>query len=477
MSERTPPEKAKRQTPSDKLARAARRFDATISAVSDVFYAMDEDWRIVVFNPAAEDYFGFGADRVLNKSLWEVFPQGIGRRYEEMCRAAKDKGERSTRVMPSALRPGRSVQITFAPWDDGVCIAITDVTDRKTKEEQVHQLMAEVNHRSKNLLSVVQAVARQTAAKSPKDFVSSFEQRLMALAKAQDLLVQGEWRRVALKDLITAELEHFAALLGRRIILDGPEIAVTPTAAQALGMAFHELGTNAAKHGALSNDVGAVTITWRLEPAESGEEQLVIAWREIGGPSVKEPLSKGFGSSVTGPMVRKGLDAEVDIAFLPEGLTWRVRCEAERIIAPGAPARVETSESSLQPRASIPPSSTRGRILIVEDEPLVGMEIADALETAGFTVLGPVSSNEDALELLAAQGCDAAVLDVNLGRETSEPLARKLTSDGVPFVTLTGYAPDQVPAAFRAARLLTKPILTEVLVAELAGRLSAESAG
>jgi two-component sensor histidine kinase/CheY-like chemotaxis protein len=408
---------------------------------------------------------------VLNKSLWDVFPQGRGRRYEEMCRAAKDKGERSTRVMPSALRPGRSVQITFAPWDDGVCVAITDVTDRKTKEEQVHQLMAEVNHRSKNLLAVVQAVARQTAAKSPKDFVSSFEQRLLALAKAQDLLVQGEWRRVSLKDLIVAELEHFAALVGRRIILDGPDIAVTPAAAQALGMAFHELGTNAAKYGALSNDVGALTITWRLDPSAANGEQLVITWREIGGPTVKEPVSKGFGSSVTGPMVRKGLEAEVDISFLPEGLTWRLSCEAERIIAQGQPPRIEVSEASLQPRASMTPSSTTGRVLVLEDEPLVGMEIAEALERAGFTVLGPVSSNADAMELLAEQGCDAAVLDVNLGRETSEPTARKLAADNVPFVTLTGYAPDQVPAAFHASRLLTKPILTEVLVAELAKQL------
>ena len=126
---------------------------------------------------------------------------------------------------------------------------------------EVSQLMREVNHRSKNLLAVVQAVARQTAAKSPKDFVSSFEQRLLALAKAQDLLIRGEWRHVVLEDLVRAELSHFAALIGRRIILNGPDVAVTPAAAQALGMAFHELATNAAKYGALSNDVGAITVT------------------------------------------------------------------------------------------------------------------------------------------------------------------------------------------------------------------------
>lgn len=472
----TPPKNPKRQSASERLARAERRFAATLNTVSDAFYAMDEDWRIVVFNEAAERYFGFKADRVLNKNLWDVFPQGRGRRYEEMCRAAKEEGAKSTIVMPSALRPGRSVEITFAPWDDGVCVAITDVTDRKTKEEQVHQLMGEVNHRSKNLLAVVQAVARQTAAKSPKDFVASFEQRLLALAKAQDLLIQGGWRHVGLKELIHAELEHFAALIGRRIILEGPDIAITPAAAQSLGMAFHELGTNAAKYGALSNDVGVVTITWSLDRPDHPAAKVVITWREVGGPAVTEPVSKGFGSSVIGPMVRGGLGADVDVAYLPEGLTWRVTCDADRIMASGSPPRIEASEYSLQPPARLAPHGTRGRVLIVEDEPLVGMEIADALEQAGFTVLGPVGSNEDAMGLLAEQGCDGAVLDVNLGRETSEPLARKLAKEGVPFVTLTGYAPEQVPAAYRDALLMTKPILTEVLVAELAGRMAQQNA-
>jgi PAS domain S-box-containing protein len=468
MSKKHPPETT--AGANDALERARRQFEAAMSAIADAFYAIDRDWRVVVFNAAAEQYFGFPAEQVLNRNLWDVFPQGRGRPYEDLCRKAKEEGVRSTLVMPSALRPGRTVEITFAPWDDGLCVAITDVTDRKSREEQVSHLMREVNHRSKNLLAVVQAVARQTAAKSPRDFVASFEQRLLALAKAQDLLVQGEWRQVAFEDLVRAELGHFAALIGKRIIIDGPTIAITPAAAQSLGMAIHELSTNAAKYGALSNDVGAITITWSLDKPAGPARNLSIEWREVGGPSVSAPLSKGFGATVIGPMVRNGLSAEVDVIFDPAGLIWRVSCNADLVVMPPAAPKAQHGE----PPAAAPAAMavTRGRILIVEDEPLVGMEIADALEQAGFTVLGPVTSNQDAFELLAAQGCEGAVLDVNLGRETSETLALKFAADGVPFVTLTGYAQDQVPAVFNTAPLLTKPIVTEVLVAELAGRLA-----
>jgi PAS domain S-box-containing protein len=454
----------------DRAARAERRFDAAIDAIADAFYAVDANWQVVVFNAAAERYFGFPAAEVLQRNLWEIFPQGRGRPYEDMCRKAKEERVQSKLVMPSALRPGRSVEITFAPWDDGMCVAITDITDRVSKEAQVSQLMREVNHRSKNLLAVVQAVARQTAAKSPKDFVASFEQRLLALAKAQDLLIKGEWRHVALGDLVRAELGHFAALIGRRIILNGPDLAVTPAAAQSLGMAFHELATNASKYGALSNDVGAVTINWRLD-GQGAEQRLTVEWREIGGPTVTQPMSRGFGSTVIGPMVRSGLGADVDVAFDPAGLRWRLSCDANRIVALGErPRAIPESPASASPSAAAPDS--RGRILIVEDEPLVGMELADALESAGFSVLGPAASNEDALALIVKHGCDGAVLDVNLGRETSEPLAHKLAAEGIPFVTLTGYAPDQLPAPFLSSPRLTKPVRTEILVVELAGCLA-----
>lgn len=473
MSEKDTPKRAgARQTAGDRVARAERRFDAAMEAISDAFYALDSDWRIVVFNPAAELYFGFSAAGVIGRNLWDIFPQGRDGPYGQMCRKAKEEGVRSTLVMPSALRPGRSVEITFAPWDDGVCVAITDITDRKSKEAQVSQLMREINHRSKNLLAVVQAVARQTAAKSPKDFVASFEQRLLALAKAQDLLIKGEWRHVVLEDLVRAELGHFASLIGRRIILTGPELAVSPAAAQALGMAFHELATNAAKYGALSNDVGAVTVTWRLEKEKGVEPRLHLEWREVGGPTVVPPVSRGFGSTVVGPMVRNGLGADVDVSFDPAGVTWRMTCDASRIMAIGETPRPLPESASPDAEAGADAPESRGRILVVEDEPLVGMELADALESAGFTVLGPVGSNDDAFALVAEHGCDGAVLDVNLGRETSEPLALKLAADGVPFVTLTGYAPDQLPAPFQSGPRLTKPVRTEILVVELAGCLA-----
>ncbi|HYD72781.1 MAG TPA: PAS domain-containing protein, partial [Candidatus Binatia bacterium] len=134
MSDKKTPKQA---NAGDRAARAERRFDAAMGAIADAFYAVDANWQVVVFNAAAERYFGFSAGEVLQRNLWEIFPQGRGRPYEEMCRKAKEDGVRSTLVMPSALRPGRSVEITFAPWDDGMCVAITDITDRMTKEAQV----------------------------------------------------------------------------------------------------------------------------------------------------------------------------------------------------------------------------------------------------------------------------------------------------------------------------------------------------
>ena len=137
---------------------------------------------------------------------------------------------------------------------------ITDITGRKRQEDQIDLLMREVNHRSKNILTLVQAIARQTAASQPADFLRCFDERVRALAASQDLLVKSEWKGADLEELIRSQLAHFKDFIDRRIMLDGPPLVVTASAAQALGMALHELATNAGKYGALSNVNGYVCI-------------------------------------------------------------------------------------------------------------------------------------------------------------------------------------------------------------------------
>jgi two-component sensor histidine kinase len=181
-------------------------------------------------------------------------------------------------------------------------------------------LTREVNHRSKNLLTIVQVIARQTAARSPQDFVSTFGERLRALAANQDLLVKSEWQRLDLADLVRSQLEYFGET-GSRIIVSGPPVTVPPTIAQALGMALHELATNAAKYGSLSNESGRVEITWVIE-----KDIFCMSWREIGGPVVTAAGTAGFGTTVLKNMTESVLSGDVRIDYAPEGVVWQLRC-------------------------------------------------------------------------------------------------------------------------------------------------------
>ncbi len=208
---------------------------------------------------------------------------------------------------------------------------VTDMTERRRYEDHIRLLLSEVNHRSKNMLAVVQAVARQTIASSSEDFLARFGERIRALAAAQDLLIKNEWKGVEVSDLVRSQLSHFGDLMDKRITLDGPVLFVTASASQTVGMALHELATNAGKYGALSNGEGRVTIEWRLDQSV-GADTFVMAWTESGGPAVHAPEKRGFGSTVVGRLAEMKLGAKVDLRFASAGLRWRLECAAGAIL-------------------------------------------------------------------------------------------------------------------------------------------------
>jgi len=191
--------------------------------------------------------------------------------------------------------------------------------------------MHEVNHRSKNILAVVQAIARQTAMHSPEDFLTRFSARLQALSANQDVLFSTSWQGVPLDSLVRIQLGHFADLIDRRIRVSGPAINITPAAAQTIGLALYELATNAVKYGALSNATGAVTIDWKLE-ADGGGSKFILSWAESGGPTVTEPAGLGFGSRITGAMVELSVNGQVETRFGAEGLVWILTCPADEVV-------------------------------------------------------------------------------------------------------------------------------------------------
>jgi len=218
-----------------------------------------------------------------------------------------------------------------------IMMLVTDITERKRHEDQISLLISEVNHRAKNMLAVVQGIARQTVAANPGDFIERFSERIRSLAASQDLLVKNEWKGVDLHELARSQLGHFKDLIDIRIELRGPPLFVSASAAQAIGMALHELATNAGKYGALSDDSGSVEVCWSLKPGKGSGEAFVISWRERGGPAMVAPGRAGFGSTVLYRVAKESLDAQVELDYASTGLVWLLQCPAGEVMDTSRP--------------------------------------------------------------------------------------------------------------------------------------------
>jgi PAS domain S-box-containing protein len=218
---------------------------------------------------------------------------------------------------------------------------LQDITERKEREEKEHLLMREINHRAKNMLSVVDAIAHQTASRNPEDFVEHFSERIQALSANQDLLVRNEWNGVEIEELVRAQLALFADLIGSRIAVHGPKLRLNAASAQAIGLALHELATNAGKYGALSTDTGRVDIRWG-----TNDDIFTMSWTEREGPPVSAPKRRGFGTIVMEAMAERSVDGKVDLGYAPSGVTWRLTCPAANAMEPGG-----TAEKTLDRKA------------------------------------------------------------------------------------------------------------------------------
>lgn len=306
-------------------------------------YLVDSDFRLAKVGAGAQNVFSkvrplIGRDfaEVL-RSIWsEPFASEAIARFRHTLDTGEpyhspDTTERRGDVSETESYDWRIERVRLPDGKLGVVCYFYDLTEMKRSEERIKLLMQEVNHRSKNMLALVQSVARQTAAGNPTDFVARFGERIQALAASQDLLVRNEWKGVALRDLVVSQLAHFRDLVGVRISVRGPAVWITPPSAQTIGMAVHELATNAGKYGALSNDDGQIDISWDVD-GSAENRTLTMEWNESGGPPVTPPSRRGFGSTVIGQVARVSLDAEVDLDYRPFGLVWRMRCPAGKVI-------------------------------------------------------------------------------------------------------------------------------------------------
>jgi PAS domain S-box-containing protein len=200
-----------------------------------------------------------------------------------------------------------------------------DITDRKQAEEQRTLLIHELNHRVKNTLATVQSIASQTLRNAPtmRDAKEALEGRLIALARAHDVLTRESWEGAELKEIVAQAVEPYASRGENRLHVTGPEIRLSPRMALALAMALQELATNAVKYGALSNATGEVRIVWNVVPAEAAA-RLHLRWEESGGPPVQAPSRRGFGSRLIERSLSQELNGVARIEFRPAGVVCTV---------------------------------------------------------------------------------------------------------------------------------------------------------
>ncbi|MFX0540176.1 PAS domain-containing protein [Roseovarius sp. S4756] len=310
-------------------------IDSTLAFVG----VLGPDGRVAEINQPALDFGGLARGDVIGKKFWETPWWAYKDEIAEQCRQAVAKAQTGEPERFDVVVRGKgdqliTVDVLIMPIfdEDGRLVRLVasgfDVSAREEARAHATLLMGEINHRTKNILTLVQAVARQTARGGTEGFLDRFETRLRALSRAQDLLLDGGSDRIDLHSLAGSQLDHFRDLLDTRIHLSGPPIELSAQAAQAVGMALHELATNAGKYGALSNENGRVTVSWDVQPKTNSFD---IRWAEHDGPTVSAPRSKGFGSTVIDQMTSSALNATVSLDYAPGGVRWHLTCALEAL--------------------------------------------------------------------------------------------------------------------------------------------------
>jgi len=448
------------------LAEKHRLLDLTRDAV----VICDPAHRIRYWNKGAEELYGYSAQQAVGAIMHDLLktelPEDLTTINTRLSKDGHWSGE-----LASWTADGQRI-LTSSRWvldrkPDGSPNAIlrssNDITARKL-------LIDELNHRAKNMLATVQSIASQSLrhAITPAAFVPSFEGRIHALAKAHTLLTDAAWQRADLAAVLHDQL-LMDAIEDPRITTSGPVISLPPQLALHMALMAHELGTNARKYGALSLPGGKLFVTWAVE--HKSDSQLRLRWVEDAGgkPKMLAASHTGFGMTLIQSIAGPG---NARMKSGPHGVEWDIRVSLPpsqngRPTA-GARKRATPDARSFNSQAQL----VGKRILIVEDEPLIGLELASIFESAGAVVIGPASSLTAARELLKNQAPDAALLDVNVSGERVDDLAATLVRASIPFAFLTGYGRDALPPAFRATPLIPKPFGADQALTGIAALLT-----
>ena len=459
------------------------RLAAIVVSSDDAIVGKTLDGCVTSWNAGATRIFGYEPKEMIGQSIIKIIPPELRQEEDEILAKLK-RGEHIAHYETVRLaKDGRrlNISLSVSPVLDktgriiGASKIARDVTEKKRVEAIQRVLIEELNHRVKNTLAMTQAIASQSLrhARSASDFVESFTGRVQALAKAHSLLTDRKLEGAELTELVREQVTLGVA--DERVICSGPMVILGAQPAIHLALVLHELATNARKYGGLSVPQGRLSVKWEVH--SSGSRTLLLDWTESGGPQVSAPLTAGFGTT----LIERTLQNHGGEATVRYGVTG-VTCKLRLPLGETARPEVEAALAALSISAH---AQVRGqtdgrifegrRILIVEDEPLLAMELETNLNALGCKTLRSAATLNAAKAAIGDSGCDAALVDVNLGGRQADELAVALTRKNIPFAFVTGYGREGLPAGFKEVAILSKPFAKEELLVVLAQLLQPSS--
>jgi light-regulated signal transduction histidine kinase (bacteriophytochrome)/CheY-like chemotaxis protein len=369
---------------------------------------------------------------------------------------------RSRAFTPSEIRVAETLRATLIE----VVLRLADeaTTERQAAGARQEVLIAELNHRVRNILGVIRGLVRQSRPHndSVEDFVRVVDGRIHALARAHNQITDDHWGPAPIRAIIDAEAAAFIADGAGRVVATGEPVLLNPQAYSTMALVMHELVTNSTKYGSLSQDDGGrVLVNW--ERSESGDLQ--IHWREEGGPPVKAPSRKGFGTTIIDRSVPYDLGGTANLQYFEEGVEANFSIPARHVSDPKAFAgpAIKFPRPSLGHPTLAPAHVLDGKtILLVEDSLIIALDAEDILTRLGAQGVMTAATVEAALDIIEGTRPDLAMLDINLGDRSSFPIADRLLELGVPFIFATGYGEQaQLPDEHAARDVVQKPYTME----------------
>ncbi|RGP40490.1 Bacteriophytochrome [Altererythrobacter insulae] len=326
--------------------------------------------------------------------------------------------------------------------------------DLVTHQRQQDLMIAELNHRVKNILALIRSLSRQAkdSAASLESYALALEQRIAALAAAHDLAVSDSMRGVSLRGIIETELDPYVKLDAAQAVLSGPVVGLRADVAPMIALVFHEIVTNAAKYGALSTPDGVVQVKWSVD-----DQGLNFAWRELGGPEVVAPKRHGFGRSLIEKAIPFEFDGSTKLSYDPEGVRFEFHLPADGLVDLESDSK---NRKELATKVSeIKRAASGKKVLLVEDNVILAMDMVDSLTRLGAEKIETAATVKSGLREIKKELPDFAILDMNLRGEVSFELALHLANQNVPFIFVTGYGSKiDMPSELQNVPLLTKPV-------------------